>query len=43
MHEIIPGSEPVVIEDTAHLPDLERPAELNETLSRSLDSIPQKR
>ncbi|MEU5861863.1 hypothetical protein ABZ815_11855 [Nonomuraea sp. NPDC047529] len=43
MHEIIPGSEPAVTEDTAHLPDLERPAELNEALSRFLDSIPQKR
>ncbi|RSM99472.1 alpha/beta hydrolase [Nonomuraea sp. WAC 01424] len=43
MHEIIPGSELVVIEDTAHLPNLERPAEFNEVLSKFLDSIPQER
>jgi pimeloyl-ACP methyl ester carboxylesterase len=40
MHEVIPTSTLVVIEDTAHMPNLERPAEFNEALRKFLDSIP---
>ncbi|GHE47865.1 alpha/beta hydrolase [Streptosporangium violaceochromogenes] len=43
MHEVIPGSVLVVIEDTAHMPNLERPVEFNGVLSEFLDSIPQGR
>jgi pimeloyl-ACP methyl ester carboxylesterase len=43
MHEVIPGSVLVVIEDAAHMPNLERPSEFNEALGKFLDSIPQKR
>ncbi|GAA1270296.1 alpha/beta fold hydrolase [Sphaerisporangium rubeum] len=43
MHEVIPGSALVVIEDTAHMPNLERPAEFNAALSRFLDSISRRR
>ncbi|WP_229403374.1 alpha/beta fold hydrolase [Micromonospora okii] len=43
MHRLIPDSTLVVIEDTAHMPNLERPAEFNEALGKFLDSIPQER
>ncbi|MFD1937318.1 alpha/beta fold hydrolase [Nonomuraea mangrovi] len=41
MHRIIPGSTLAVVEGAGHMPNLERPAEFNETLQKFLDSIPQ--
>ncbi|WP_433188579.1 alpha/beta fold hydrolase [Actinoallomurus sp. CA-150999] len=43
MHEVIPGSTLVVIEGTAHMPNLERPAEFNEALGKFLATIPEER
>ncbi|WP_067480109.1 alpha/beta fold hydrolase [Actinomadura hibisca] len=43
MHETIPNSTLVIIDDTAHMPNLERPAEFNKALNTFLDSIPEKR
>jgi pimeloyl-ACP methyl ester carboxylesterase len=39
MHEVIPGSSLVVVGGTAHMPNLERPAEFNDALQTFLDSI----
>jgi 3-oxoadipate enol-lactonase len=40
MHERIPGSELLVVDGAAHMPNLERPAEFNTAFHRFLRSIP---
>lgn len=38
IHRTVPGSELVVIDGAAHLPNLERPAEFNAALARLLSA-----